>query len=342
LRTGVDYLGDLGPHLAEHFQKATSPSIADYSEPSVLDLPQLLIIEDHSEIDPDPDLQMQSISDTGIQFHQSELVIDNRRVRIVLLHSKLADSQRDLRSFRINTVRIHSELSALIRTLRLVDDGILKVESLEQQQLDKLERFLNHRTRLLHREALYGLPTNQLLKASYGAAYEVSSLSQATVAAQLESVRDDVRASLAKNVSSAMDERRISPPFTINIERQTITMNDQSISVGDSSSVNGNLTSGNQVNSSFAQDHATPGHTDLTNALMNLRTAAANLSPSLSPEARDELEKRVAQLKDEATSTHSDLRVVETIANRIRTIASAVADAAGPVHSAVTAVVSLL
>lgn len=275
----------------------------------------------------------------GIELAYDRMEIGGRAVGVWLFGTRDAHDRDYRHRLRLTLLRLHAQREVVKEVLRAINADKLEVvrtkpEDPPDHPSNLLQEFLTETIARMDRAEYAGVKQTELLRAA-------EEMQDAPLTGERAAILKKL-APLRRYVSAAVDKF-----ITINVEGDlNVTDNSkhQTINIGDNASgtFNINQVAAESITNSFNQIQSAEVSAEMKTKLEELNKLVEKLMPKLPPEQQKKAAKSLETLTDQATSKEPEREWYELSAKGLMEAAKTVADMAGPITTAVKAVLALL
>ena len=343
-------------YLARHYLESTTRRIKEASRGSEdwwlsPGAPLLLVEYGYEEISELPHYSSlvphSSSFQSNITLHFCPIERNGKPLSVWFLRTDPDDLDTS-RRLRLCLFRSHAERECLKYTLRTITQGKLKPQP-HTEASDNLQQYLLNCVRYLAREKQYGLSQSSIVRAVQEFEDLVGLGERATLLSQLSDIRRNVYSNLEQFISPTEDTTR---PFhvmgNINVYMGQVTkiggdtVKTYEIKFGDNTKFVGNLVTADTIQGSFNKITTSAVSEELKTKLKTLSEAVADMCNHLPEDKAKEAARDLNALTEEALSKEPRRKWYELNSEGLIQAAKTVGEIAGPVVTAVKAVLSLL
>jgi regulator of replication initiation timing len=286
------------------------------------------------------DLPPHSINVIAYDFQHLDLAycrvqLRNVQVGAWLLRTGAKVDPDELRRLRLNLFRVHQETESIRLLLRQVIRGNLQFEG---ESSDRLQEFLSRVIRVLESKSRFGITQAPLLDAAREVSGLVEPGQRTLLLESITRIRSTVRNKIERQLQSG------APSQIVNVIDHVETLTMTKVVLGNNATINGpfNVVTADTIQNSFNSIAKSDASDELKQRLQELTVQVTELAKHLPSEQAENVARDLEAFAKEATAAAPRKKWYELSASGLVEAAKAVAGMAGPVTSAVKAVIALL
>lgn len=283
-----------------------------------------------------------TLTSLGIELVHYWVQCDGKRLSTWILSRSPGADLDTLRRLRVHLLRLHAEQESLRQVLRWLSQKKIEVDP-GSSISDDLQQYLSDTLRRITREKHSGLPAGEIFDAALDYEELVHEGARATLLEQLGKMRLNLRRNLER-YTAARSSENAAPKIIINPKGDVVLHQTQTITLGAGVVIHGNFTAivARHVENAFNKADKSAADAELKEKLKELTTLIAKATSEMPAGKAEEASRDLETLVTEVTSPKPRKKFYEVSADGLIEAAKTCATMAGPVTSAVKAVLSLL
>jgi hypothetical protein len=279
----------------------------------------------------------------GMKVRFGRMNFFGRTVGVWLIGSSSRISADRLRRFRIHLLRLHAQREVVTEVLRAIEEQHLKPERTTpadppEHPSNRLQEFLAETIERMERKTYEGMAQSDLLSAAMEIQDSVSKDERTVILEQLEPLRKAVREAVDRFTAATGFEGTV----VIVEAGGTYVEQKQNVTITGGTNVSVNQVAAKTIQNSFNSIQQSNASDEMKARLTELNELVQQLMPKLPEDQQKKAAKNLDKLTEEATSKEPDREWYEVSAKGLIDAAKTVAEMAGPVTTAVKAVLALL